>query len=105
MPPVPQTCFLSLRTGDTARAPRSKRGASRCKRQRRVSTIGNSRLPPSKRFFGTLKRERANHVLYPSRKAAVGVVIRYIEMLHNIQHRRSYLSYRSSLEYETKAAA
>lgn len=60
---------------------------------------------PVERFFGSLKRERTDHVLYPTRTDAKAEVINYIEMFYNSQRRHSYLDYISPLEYETKAAA
>jgi transposase InsO family protein len=60
---------------------------------------------PVERFFGSLKRERTDHVLYPTRQAAKADVIDYIEMFYNSNRRHSYLGYLSPLEYESRASA
>jgi len=60
---------------------------------------------PVERFFGSLKRERTDHVLYPTRNAAKTDVIEYIEMFYNSHRRHSYLGYVSPLAYETQAGA
>jgi putative transposase len=56
------------------------------------------------RFFGSLKRERTHHRLYPTRAEAKRDVIDYIEMFYNSRRRHSYLGYVSPMEFETRTA-
>jgi putative transposase len=56
------------------------------------------------RFFGSLKRERTHHRLYPTRAEAKGDVIDDIEMFYNSRRRHSYLGYASPMEFETRTA-
>lgn len=56
------------------------------------------------RFFRSLKSERTDHRLYPTRAEAKGDVIDYIEMFYNSRRRHSYLGYVSPMEFESHAA-
>lgn len=60
---------------------------------------------PVERFFGSLKRERTDHIPYPIRQTAKADVIDYIEMFYNSNCRHSYLGYLCPLQYESRAGA
>ncbi len=53
------------------------------------------------RFFRSLKTERTNHRIYPSREMARQDVIDYIEMFYNSRRLHSYLGYQSPNDFET----
>jgi putative transposase len=52
------------------------------------------------RFFGSLKSERTDHTIYPTREAAKADVIDYIEMFYNSQRLHSTLGYLTPLQFE-----
>lgn len=52
------------------------------------------------RFFGSLKSERTDHVIYDTREAAKADVIDYIEMFYNSQRLHSALGYLTPLQFE-----
>lgn len=52
------------------------------------------------RFFGSLKSERTDHVIYHSREEAKADVIDYIEMFYNSQRLHSSLGYVTPLQFE-----
>lgn len=52
------------------------------------------------RFFRSLKTERTNHRIYPTREIARRDVIDYIEMFYNSQRLHSYLGYQSPNDFE-----
>lgn len=55
------------------------------------------------RFFRSLKTERTNRQIYPTREIARRDVIDYIEMFYNSQRLHSYLGYRSPNDFEAMA--
>jgi putative transposase len=52
------------------------------------------------RFFGSLKSERTDHVIYSTREEAKTDVIDYIEMFYNSQRLHSSLGYVTPLQFE-----
>lgn len=52
------------------------------------------------RFFGSLKSERTDHIIYHSREEAKADVIDYIEMFYNSQRLHSSLGYVTPLMFE-----
>ena len=52
------------------------------------------------RFFGSLKSERTDHIIYHSREEAKADVIDYIEMFYNSQRLHSSLGYVTPLQFE-----
>jgi putative transposase len=53
-------------------------------------------------FFGTLKNERVNRTVYPTRKHATDDVARYIELRYNSQRLHSGLGYKTPHEAHTE---
>ena len=49
-------------------------------------------------FFGTLKNERVNRTVYPTRKHACDNITRYIELRYNTRRIHSGLGYRTPQE-------
>lgn len=52
------------------------------------------------RFFGSLKSERTDHIIYHTREEAKTDVIDYIEMFYNSQRLHSSLGYVTPLQFE-----
>ena len=54
------------------------------------------------RFWGSLKSERTNNVIYSTRQIAKAEVINYIEMFYNSKRMHSTLNYISPLQFENQ---
>jgi transposase InsO family protein len=59
----------------------------------------------AERFFGSLKRERADQRHYATRQEASADVVDYIEMFYNSTRKHSSLGYRSPNAYEALLTA
>jgi putative transposase len=53
-------------------------------------------------FFGTLKTELVDRIVYPTRAIAEASVDEYIDVFYNHQRRHSHNDYKSPVEYELK---